>query len=213
MKLICLYSLIYCKSWQTGLGKHCRPSDWAVWSGSTLLAILSVSFGWMHYSIVKNTHCSSFRNRIRAATGQRSSPESCFANKTKMFFRATKKKTTTKNNNKKKQNKKTEAHGPQWLAWENSYKSLTQHFRRSVAMATNQNEEICIIFVSLVGEYSTNIKKNKFYQNTWNETAIKTNFYFTHNKSMERLMLWTFLKKFQLYHPYNFWGVDFLKYF
>ena len=33
-----------------------------------------------------------------------------------------------------------EAHGPQWLTWVNSYKSLVQHFRLSVAMATNQTE-------------------------------------------------------------------------
>ena len=32
------------------------------------------------------------------------------------------------------------AHGPQWLTWVNSYKSLIQHFSLSVAMATNQNE-------------------------------------------------------------------------
>ena len=33
------------------------------------------------------------------------------------------------------------------LTWVNSYKSLIQHFRLSVAMATNQNEE----FVQLGG--------------------------------------------------------------
>ena len=34
-----------------------------------------------------------------------------------------------------------EAHGPQWLTWVNSYKSLIQHFNLSVTMARNQNEE------------------------------------------------------------------------
>ena len=40
-------------------------------------------------------------------------------------------------------------------------KSLTQHFKLSVAMATNQNEESCTTFVCLVGEDSTNIKKKQ----------------------------------------------------
>ena len=33
---------------------------------------------------------------------------------------------------------KSETHGPQWLTWVNSYKSLIQHF--SLSMATNQIE-------------------------------------------------------------------------
>ena len=41
------------------------------------------------------------------------------------------------------------------LIWVNSYKSLIKHFRLSIAMATNQNEES----VQLIC-YSTNIYKN-----------------------------------------------------
>ena len=72
------------------------------------------------------------------------------------------------------------------LTWVNSYKSLIQHFRLSVAMATNQNEE----FVQLLyGWWRTTQQTfiKKFGQNTCSEIAIKTYFHFSHYKSMETL--------------------------
>ena len=49
--------------WQTGMGKQCRSrSDWiegAVWSGSTLVAILSASFGCP--TLWAKPPCSNFR--------------------------------------------------------------------------------------------------------------------------------------------------------
>ena len=66
------------------------------------------------------------------------------------------------------------------LTWVNSYKSLIQHFRLSVPMATNQNEE----FVQFL--YS------------WWRTTQQT-FINTINNS----------PKFQLYPPCSFWGFIF----
>ena len=72
------------------------------------------------------------------------------------------------------------------LTWGNSYKSLIQHFRLSVVMETNQNEEFVQLLLCLVEDYSTNIYK-KFCQNTCSEIPIKTNFHFSHFKPMETL--------------------------
>ena len=61
--------------------------------------------------------------------------------------------------------------GPQWLTWVNSYKSLVQHFRLSVAMATNQHEDFLQYFSAWWRTTQKTCLK-KFCQNTWNETAI-----------------------------------------
>ena len=112
------------------------------------------------------------------------------------------------------------------LSWVNSYKSLIQHFRLSVAMARNQNDEfLCLVEAT----QQTSIKK-KFCQNTCSEIAIKTYFHFSRYKSMETLSChsnestWaTAIKnkifveanvmnisaKFQLHPPYGFWLDDF----
>ena len=72
---------------------------------------------------------------------------------------------------------KPEAHGPQWLNWVNSHKSLVQHIRLLVLMAKKKkkkkNEDFFTLFFYLMEDYSTNIK------NTWNETAIKASFHFS----------------------------------
>ena len=104
--------------------------------------------------------------------------------------------------------------------WVNCYKSLIQHFRLSVAMATNQNEE----FVQLLC-YSTIFIKT-FCQNTCtcSEIAINTYFHFSHYKSMEtchsnestwamaiknisfvETTVMNISAKFQLHAPYRFW--------
>ena len=70
---------------------------------------------------------------------------------------------------------KPEAHGPQWLTWANSYKSLVQYFRLSVAMATNQYEYI----LQHIPEWWRTTQQTflkKFCQNTWNVTAVHGNF-------------------------------------
>ena len=95
-------------------------------------------------------------------------------------------------------------------------------------MATNQNEEFVQDFYAWWRTTQQTVLK-KFCQNTYNETAIKANFHFPYNKSMENLSCHSNLsnknnvfveanatnisKKFQLYRPYSFWGVDFFKYF
>ena len=72
------------------------------------------------------------------------------------------------------------------LTWVNSYKSLIQHFRLSVAMATNLNEEFGEL---LYARWRTTPQTfiQKFCQNTCSEIAIKTYFHFSHYKSMETL--------------------------
>ena len=45
--------------WETGLGKQHRPR--AVWSGSTLFAIQSASFGLTAVHCMLKPHCSNFR--------------------------------------------------------------------------------------------------------------------------------------------------------
>ena len=115
------------------------------------------------------------------------------------------------------------------LTWVNSYKSFIQHFRLSVAMATNQNEE----FVQLLYAWRRTTQQTfikKFCQNTSSETYFPFSYY----KSMETLSChsdestWaTAIKnrlfveanvmnistKFQLHSPYGFWGEDFLIFF
>ena len=108
------------------------------------------------------------------------------------------------------------------LTWVNSYKSLIQHFRLLVVMATNQNEE----FVQLLYTWWRTI------QQTFIKSSVKTNFHFSHYQSMETLSChsnkrtWAraiknviFVEankcyehfcKFQLHPPYGFWGDDFL---
>ena len=63
------------------------------------------------------------------------------------------------------------------LTWVNSYKSLIQQFRLSVAMATYQNVE----FVQLLYAWWRTTKQTfikTFCQNTCSEIAIKTYFHF-----------------------------------
>ena len=68
----------------------------------------------------------------------------------------------------------------------NSYKSLIQRFRLSVAMATNQNEEfVKLLYAWWRTTQQTFIKK--FCQNTCSEITIKTYFHFSHYKSMKNL--------------------------
>ena len=112
------------------------------------------------------------------------------------------------------------------LTWVNSYKSLIQHFRLSVAMATNQNEEFLHLLYALWRTTQQTFIKKKV------EIAITTYFHFSHYKSMETLSChsneskWataikTFVEanvmnisaKFQLHAPYGFWGDDFLIFF
>ena len=74
------------------------------------------------------------------------------------------------------------------LTWVNNYKSLIQHFRLSVAMATNQNVEfVQLLYAWWRTTQQTFIKT--LCQNTCSETAIKTNFHFSHYKSMETFKL------------------------
>ena len=70
------------------------------------------------------------------------------------------------------------------LTWVNSYKSLIQHFRLSVAMATNQNEEFVLLNDWWRTTQQTFIKT--FCQNacTCTEIAMKTYLHISH-KSME----------------------------
>ena len=59
-----------------------------------------------------------------------------------------------------------------------------QHVRLSVSMATNQNEEfVQHLYASWRTIQQTILKR--FCQNTYNKTAIKANFYFSHYKYME----------------------------
>ena len=120
------------------------------------------------------------------------------------------------------------------LTWVNSYKSLIQHFRLSVAMVTNQNEE----FVQLLHGWWRNTQqtfiKKKFCQNICSEIAIKTYFHFSHYKSMEtsschsnkstyamaiknklfvKANVMNISAKFQLHLPYGFRGDYFLIFF
>ena len=70
----------------------------------------------------------------------------------------------------------------------NSYKSLIQHFRLSVAMVTNQNEEfVKLLYAWWRTTQQTFIKT--FSQNTCTcgEIVLKTYFHFSHYKSMETL--------------------------
>ena len=69
-----------------------------------------------------------------------------------------------------------------------SYKSLIQHFRRSVIMATNQNEEFeQLLYVWWpMEDYSSTFIKT-FCQNTCSEIAIKSYLHFSHYKSKETL--------------------------
>ena len=53
-------------------------------------------------------------------------------------------------------------------------------------MATNLNEEFAEHFYAWWRNAQQTFKK-KFHQSTWNETAIKVNFHFSHNRSMETL--------------------------
>ena len=113
------------------------------------------------------------------------------------------------------------------LIWVNSYKSLIQHFRLSVVMATNQNEKYEQLF------YSHQTFNKMFCQNSCSEIAIKSYFHFSHYKSMQTLSChsnestWaTAIKKinfveanvmnisakFQLHPPYGCWD-DFLIFF
>ena len=62
-------------------------------------------------------------------------------------------------------------------------KSLIQHFSISVAMAINQNEECAENF----NAWWRTIQQATFCQNTFNKTANKANFHFSHYKSMEIL--------------------------
>ena len=119
------------------------------------------------------------------------------------------------------------------LIWVNSYKSLIQHFRLSLAMATKQNEEfVQILYAWWRTYYSTNIYKNvvsKYLQ--WNS---KTYFHFPHYKSMEIVSchsnestwatatinikfveanVMNISAKFQLHAPYGFWGDEILIFF
>ena len=119
------------------------------------------------------------------------------------------------------------------LTWVNSYKSLIQHFRLSVAMATNQNGEfVQLLYAWWKTTQQTFIKK--FCQNTCSEITIKTYFHFSHYKSMESLSChsnestWAMAikyiifveanvmnisAKFQLHPPNGFWGDDFWIFF
>ena len=119
------------------------------------------------------------------------------------------------------------------LTWVNSYKSLIQHFRLSVAMAINQNEEfVQLLYAWWRTTQQTFIKK--FCQNTCSEITIKTYFHFSHYMSMESLSChsnestWAMAikniifveanvmnisAKFQLHPPYGFWGDDFWIFF
>ena len=70
------------------------------------------------------------------------------------------------------------------MAHLNIYKNLIQHFRISVAMATNQNEE----FVQCVYAWLRTTQQMfliKFCQNTYHETVMKADFHFPHYKSVE----------------------------
>ena len=76
------------------------------------------------------------------------------------------------------------------LTWVNSYKghykSLIQHFRLSVAMVTDQNEEfVQLLYAWWRTTQQTFIKMSC--QNTCIEIAIKIYFHFSHYKSMETL--------------------------
>ena len=121
------------------------------------------------------------------------------------------------------------------LTWVNSFKSIIQHFRLSVAMATNQNEE----FVQLLYAWCRTTQQTfikMFCQNTCtcSEIAIKTYFHFYHYNSMKTLSChsnentWAMAikniifveanvmnisAKFQLNAPYGFWGDDFVIFF
>ena len=120
------------------------------------------------------------------------------------------------------------------VTWVNSYKSLNQHFRLSIAMSTNQNEEfIQLLYAWWMTTQQTILKM--FCQNTCtcSETAIKTYFHFSHYKSMETLSchsnestwatatktifveanVMNISAKFQLHAAYGFWGEMILSYF
>ena len=111
------------------------------------------------------------------------------------------------------------------LTWMNSYISLIQHFRLSVAMATNQNEE----FVQLLYAWwrtTQQILIKKFCQNTCSEIAKRTYFHFSRYKSVATLLnchsnestwataiqntifeeanVMNMSAKFQLHSPYGF---------
>ena len=113
--------------------------------------------------------------------------------------------------------------------WVNSYNSLIQHFRLSVAMATNQNEEcVQLLYAWWRTTQQTFIKKGSV------KIPAVRNFHFSHYKWIETLSChsnettWaTAIKnklfveanvmnisaKFQLHPPYGFWGDDFLIFF
>ena len=108
------------------------------------------------------------------------------------------------------------------------YKSLIQHFRLSVAMATDQNEKfVQLLYAWWRTTQQTFIKM--FCQNICSEIAIKTYFHFSHYKlSYQRKHMINGNKKktnfieanvmiisakFQLHPPYSFWGNYFLIFF
>ena len=117
------------------------------------------------------------------------------------------------------------------LTWVNSYKSLIQHVRLSVGMATNQKEAfVQLHYACWRTTQQTFIKK--FCQNTCSEIAIKTYFHFSRYKSMETLScrsnestwatatkntvfveanVMNFLQSFSFIPLYCFWGDDFFK--
>ena len=101
-----------------------------------------------------------------------------------------------------------------------SYKSLIQHFRLSIAMATKQNEEfVQLLYAWWRTTQQTFIKKvlSKYLQWDSNKDLLSSQRQRNHmsnsNKKQNFCRHYEISAKFQLHPPYGFWGDDFEYFF